>query len=90
MPDGGIWASVLDVSKKMCEGCHDKQAIFGLEADGVKRWCVGCAKQHTGAKIVAQKICEGCHDKIPKYGLEVDGVKRWCSGCAKQHPEAKN
>ena len=24
---------------KMCEGCHDKIPSYGLESEGVKRWC---------------------------------------------------
>jgi hypothetical protein len=74
----------------MCEGCHDKQPSFGLEADGVNRWCSGCAKQHPGARDVVSKMCEDCHDKQPRYGLEANGVKHRCFGCAKQHPGAKN
>ena len=73
----------------LCEDCHDKHPSYGLEVDGVRRWCFGCAKQHPGAKNVSNKMCEGCHDKIPSYGLEADGVKRWCAGCAKQQPNSK-
>ena len=31
---------------KMCEGCKDKRASFGIAADEVKRWCASCGKEH--------------------------------------------
>jgi hypothetical protein len=73
--------------QKMCEGCGEKQASFGLvsrENATKKRWCAGCGAAK-GAVPVYKKMCESCGLKQPNYGLAVDRVKRWCSTCGGAH-----
>ena len=46
---------VVTFSSKKCEDCKLKQSNFGLPAEGTKRWCGTCAKQHVGAVNVSKK-----------------------------------
>jgi hypothetical protein len=79
---------------RMCEDCRTKYPHYGLigvqGAQGGKRWCAGCAREHTGAeRICKRRPCEYCNTTAPCYGLPEEKRKRWCSSCAKdKHPEA--
>eukprot|EP01049_Picozoa_sp_SAG25_P007956 SAG25_NODE_682_length_5948_cov_2.801334_3_plen_312_part_00 len=70
---------------KMCEDCKRKKAHYGLEADGKRRWCGACGKQHRAIRIGGRKMCEDCKRTQANYGLEADGKRRWCGACSKQH-----
>ena len=54
MPD------VIDMSSKMCEGCGEHQAAFGLPS-GRRRWCGKCSAQHPDAiNLKHARKCEVC------------------------------
>jgi Ca2+-binding EF-hand superfamily protein len=43
-----------------CEGCQTpKQVVFGIPAEGTRRWCEACAKRRTGAVDIRGTKCEG-------------------------------
>lgn len=67
-----------------CEGCSLKAPSFGLPTERKKRWCIGCAKQQSGAvSLVVRKMCEDCGIKAlrrPQEGLK----KLCCASCAKR------
>ena len=80
-------------NKKTCLYC-EKKAWYGMEEDGLLKWCKNCAeKQHPKAVSLKKKspseICELCRDKTPSFGLN-DGTnkRRWCKPCADTKPES--
>jgi hypothetical protein len=70
---------------KMCEGCNDTVASFGIAGDRVKRWCASCGKAHGAVRLSARKMCEGCGYKLAHHGAAINRVKRWCASCGKEH-----
>ena len=74
----------IQAKRKQCEDCGQKQAIFGLPSDGVKRWCSGCGKPR-GAYNMVRKLCEDCGLVTASHILEGEGRLRWCSGCSARH-----
>ena len=70
--------------RKQCEECGQKQAIWGLMSEGVKRWCGPCGKPH-GAYDMVNKKCEDCKILSATFCLPSEGKQRWCGGCAKAH-----
>jgi hypothetical protein len=61
-----------------------KDARYGLPLEGKRRWCAGCAKEHTGAVNVKKTVapCEDCGLKESSHGLAKEWKKRWCADCA--------
>ena len=65
---------------KMCEGCSETRANYGLPADRKKRWCAGCSKGQEGTVSLLKHSGKGCGETRTSYGLPGRGhvaLVRW-------------
>ena len=69
---------------KLCEDCKGKQASFGTQAEGTKRWCGSCGKARGANNLhvtFTYKKCEDCKGKHASFGTQAEGTRRWCGSC---------
>jgi LSD1 subclass zinc finger protein len=66
-----------------CGNTKGESVVFGLPADGVRRWCKACGPAHEGARNVEKKLCEDCRAMSKSWGLPTEAARDGRSGAGK-------
>ena len=82
--EGAALDEEMDLPEKgsnKCMDCKKKQASYGFEEDGKRRWCAKCGKERGAVSL--QRMCVDCKLVQASYKVPGETSARYCGPCGK-------